>query len=252
VKRTRHLILRALSVLIIGLMLVQTGAAGQSAAGLAIQILKANEGENLTDKELPPLKVRVMDRTGLVISGASVLFRAPEDGPTGHFLPNSSEITVTTDTQGVATAPPFRTNSRVGEYQIQIVASYGESVSRAVIPQTNLFKLKSSNRKFIILSAVIGGAAAAALVSKGSTSGPASSALEALAVTPAVTFGGSSIGVSSPTLASVPAVPSGDTLSPPPATSGSTAIPPSGGAVQPPVTSPCATIPLKSNRRSCR
>jgi len=244
VKRTRHLILRALSVVIIGLILVQTGAAGQSAAGLAIQILEANEGENLIDKELRPLKVRVMDRTGRVIPEASVLFLAPEDGPTGHFLPNSSEITVITDTQGMATTPRFRTNSKVGDYQIQVVASYRQSVSRAAIPQTNIFKVKSSNRKFIILSTVIGGAAAAALVGRRGNSGPASSALGALAATPTITFGGSSVGVSTPLLAPVPTMPSGDTLSTP--------ISPSGGSVQPADATPCAGMPLNSNKKDCR
>ena len=199
-KRTRHLILRTLSAVVVGLLLVQTGTAGQSAAGLVIQVLKANQGENLTEKELPPTKVRVMDRTGRVISGASVQFRAPDEGPTGIFLPDSRQITVTTDTQGMATAPPFRTNSKVGDYEIQIVASHGESVSRAAIPQTNLFKLKSaSKKKFVILSAVIGGAAAAALAGKGGNAGAATSALDALAVTPTLNVGGSSVGVSTPT-----------------------------------------------------
>jgi hypothetical protein len=67
VKRTHQLMLRTLSVVIIGLLLIPTGAAGQSPSGLAIQILQANDRENLTDKELPPMKVRVMDRTGRVI-----------------------------------------------------------------------------------------------------------------------------------------------------------------------------------------
>lgn len=254
-KRTRHLRLRALSLVIIALMLMQTGAGAQSTAGLAIQILQANKGENLTDKDLPPLKVRVMDRTGRVIPGATVQFLAPEDGPTGYFLPDANQITVTTDTEGVATAPGFRTNSTVGDYQIEIVASYRGSVARAVVPQTNLFQLKSSNKKFIVLSAVIGGAAAAALASRRGNSGPAASALDALNVTPTITIGGSSVGVS-PTLVSVPTMPSGETISPPPANSGSTAIFPSGGTVQPAVTiEPVAATPCtgkSSNKRSCR
>src|SRR4029434_2724568 len=170
--------LQALSVVIIALILVQTVAGGQSTSGLVIQVLQANKGENLTDKELPPLKVRIMDRTGRVISGASVLFKAPEEGPSGYFLPDARQITVATDTDGVATAPRFRTNSRVGDYQIQVVASYRAAESRAVIPQTNIFKAKSpSNRKFVVLSAVIGGAAAAALATRHGNCGPASSAL---------------------------------------------------------------------------
>jgi hypothetical protein len=240
---------------IIALILVQTGAAGQSAAGLAIQILEANEGENLIDKELRPLKVRIMDRTGRVIPEASVLFQAPEDGPTGYFLPNSSQITMTTDTQGMATTPRFRTNSKVGEYQIQVVASYRASVSRAVIPQTNIYKVKSSNRKFIILSTVIGGAAAAALVSRRGNSGPVSSALGALAATPTITVGGSSVGVTPIplTLSPVAPTPSAATLSPSPATTGSTGISPAGGSTQPAVTTqPSVPTPCKGkSKKDC-
>jgi hypothetical protein len=280
VKRAR-LMLRALSVVIIALILVQTVAGGQSTSGLVIQVLQANKGENLTDKELPPLKVRIMDRTGRVISGASVAFIAPEDGPSGHFLPDTRRITVTTDPEGVATAPPFLTNSRVGDYQIQVVASYRAAESRAVILQTNIFKAKStSNRKFIVLSAVIGGAAAAALVSRHGNSGPASSALEALAVTPTISLGGSStVAVSAPilgpvssapsgdtgsstTIVSVPALPSAsDTVSPPPASSGSTVTVqptvPTQPTVQPVPTQPsapsqCETKPKTANKRGCR
>jgi hypothetical protein len=173
-----------------------TGAAAQSNAGTCHSGSRSQQGENLTEKELPPLKVRVMDRTGRVIPGADVLFQAPEEGPTGHFVSNNaSQINVTTDSRGMAIAPPFRTNTRVGDYQIQVVASFRDSVSRAMIPQSNVYKVKSSNKKFIILSAVIGGAAAAALATKRG-GGAASSALDALAVTPTLTVG-SGVGVTS-------------------------------------------------------
>ena len=162
-KRTRHLTLQALSVVLVVLLSFPTGAVAQSNSGLVIQVLEANQGENLIEKELPPLKVRVMDRSGRVIPGADVSFQAPDEGPTGHFVSNNaSQITVTTDSKGLATAPPFRTNTRVGEYQINVVASYRDSISKAVIPQSNVYKGKSSSKKFIILGAVIGGAAAAA------------------------------------------------------------------------------------------
>jgi hypothetical protein len=178
VKRTRHLILQALSVVLVGLLSLPTGALAQSNSGLVIQVLEANQGENLTEKELPPLKVRVMDRSGRVIPGADVSFQAPDEGPTGHFVSNNaSQISVTTDSKGLATAPPFRTNTKVGEYQINVVASYRDSVSKTVIPQSNVYKGKSSSKKFIILSAVIGGAAAAAFAGgRGGSSAPATAA----------------------------------------------------------------------------
>ena len=278
-KRTRHFFLPALSVVIIGLIVVESVTAAQSASGLVIQVLEANAGENLTEKELPPLKVRVMDRTGRVIPGARVSFAAPEEGPTGLFMPNSSQITVTSDTQGLATAPRFRTNSKVGEYEIEVVASYRDSTSRAVIPQTNVFKLKSSShKKFVILSAVIGGAAAAAFASRKGSSGPASTALGALAATPTITLGGGSpVGVTttpsitgstqsstSTTTAStaVATTPSSTTTSP--TTSAPTVASPSSPTMQTPitqtpslltpapVTDPCAAMPSNSNKKGCR
>jgi len=180
VKRTRHLTLQAFSVVLVVLLSFPTGAVAQSNSGLVIQVLEANQGENLIEKELPPLKVRVMDRSGRVIPGADVSFQAPDEGPTGHFVSNNaSQITVTTDSKGLATAPPFRTNTRVGEYQINVVASYRDSVSKTVIPQSNVYKGKSSSKKFIILGAVIGGAAAAAFAGGrgGGSSAPAAGTL---------------------------------------------------------------------------
>jgi len=261
VKRTLYrLDPRVLCLLMAFFMVVQTPLAGQSGGGLAIQVLEASEGQNIVGQELPPIRVRVMDRTGRVINGASVLFAAPEEGPTGHFLPNESQITVVTDPQGMATAPRFRTNSTVGEYDIQIVASYKDAASRVLIPQSNVLKKKSSHKKLFILSAVIGGAAAAAFAAKGGNSGPASSALGALA-TPTITLGESSSGA--PTvLAIAPSVgtttsgtlPSATSTS---STSGSSTS--SGQSLTPPpqtqapsISSVCANMPPNSNRRECR
>jgi hypothetical protein len=239
VKRTsHHLYLWAAS-----LILMQMAVAGQSGAGLAIQVVEASAGQNLIADELPPIKVRVMDRTGRVISGANVLFAAPEEGPTGHFVPNASQITVTTDTEGMAAAPRFRTNSTEGDYQIQIVASYGAAVSRVVIPQSNVLKKKSSKKKMVFLSAILGGAAAAVLASRGGDAGPASSALGALA-TPTVTVGGESpVGVS-PTTTSFTAVSPGG--------SSSVSAASSPTVIAPIVDDVCARMPPNSNRRDCR
>jgi len=265
----------------IGLLSMPTGAAAQSNSGLVIQVLEANQGENLTEKELPPLKVRVMDRTGRVIPGADVLFQAPDEGPTGHFVSNNaSQINVTTDSRGMAIAPPFRTNTRVGDYQIQIVASFRDSVSRAMIPQSNVYKVKSSNKKFIIMSAVIGGAAAAALASKRG-GGATSSALDALAVTPTLTVG-SSVGVTptanpvslpasnpaltitvmdpvAPAAAPTTTTTTTPTTSTPPSTTTSPVVATPAPAPTPTVVSPPTTTPTpslipscKGNKKNCR
>ena len=257
-KRTLHHFCRG----IVSLILVQTAVAGQSAGGLVIQVLEANAGQNVIANELPPIKVRVMDRTGRVIPGASVLFAVPEEGPTGQFLPNATQITVTTDTQGMATAPRFRTNSIQGDYETQIVASFKDSASRVVIPQSNVVKKKSSNKKIIILSSIIGGAAAAILAGTRGNAGPASSALGALATAPTVTVG-ESVGVA-PALIVAGGIPSsGSSGSASPSTtttltSTSTAVSPTVQPVQPvtqplpPVSSVCDRMPPNSQKRECR
>lgn len=274
--------LRVLSLGTASLMIVQMMLAAQTETRLAIQVLEASAGQNLISQETLPIKVRVLDRTGRAISGANVLFIAPEEGPTGEFLPNATQISVATDREGVATAPRFRTNSTVGDYQIQVIASYRDAVSRAVIPQSNVLKRKSSNKKILIFSALIGGAAAAALAARRG-SGPASSALGALAVTPAITLGGespvslSSLGTGTPNVGptsvpstSLPTAPtfiavatSTPTTSPPASSSSTPPLPtspppPVVEVVQPiPQTQPsisdvCANMPPNSNRKDCR
>ena len=139
--------LRVVSAGIASLMILQSMPAAQTNTGLAIQILEANPGENLIAQETSPIKVRIMDRTGRAISGANVLFVAPEEGATGQFLPNASQVSIATDSEGLAVAPRFRTNRTVGDYQIQVIASYQSAVSRAVIPVSNVLKKKSSSKK---------------------------------------------------------------------------------------------------------
>ena len=191
-KRASHcLSLRVLSLGITSLMIVQTMLGAQWGSGLAIQVLEASAGQNLISQETLPIKVRVLDRSGRAISGANVLFVAPEEGPTGLFMPHESQVSVATDSQGMATAPRFRTNNTVGDYQIQVVATYRDAVSRVVIPQSNVLKRKSSKKKILLFSALIGGAAVAALAARGGST-PASPALGALAVTPTISLGGES------------------------------------------------------------
>src|SRR5678816_3002478 len=210
---------RALSVSIASLMFLQT-AVGQAGAGIAIQILDSSEGQNLVAQETSPIKVRVTDRAGRVLSGANVLFVAPEEGASGFFLPSSSQVSATTNNQGVASTPKFRTNTTVGSYQIQIVASYNDSVSRVVIPQSNVLERKSSKKKILILSATIGAAAVAAFAAKGNSSGPAAQVLGTIAGTPTLTVGGPTVGFS-PT---VPVAPLSVDATPPTAPAAAPAI----------------------------
>ena len=265
--------LRVLSLGIVSLFLLQT-IAGQTGA-VIIQVLETNEGQNLLAQETSPIKVRVLDRSGRAIPGANVVFSAPEAGATGRFLPNQNEISVATDSQGMATSPRFRTNTAVGDYEIQVIASYRDSASRVVIPQSNVVKRKASSRKFILFSAIIGGVAAAAFAAKGGNSGGASTALGALP-TPTITVGGESVvDISVPIfpVAPPPVTPSVPTIFTDTSSTTSTAstgipavgppIPPSPPPVaaptpvvqpvpQQPISPECARMPPNSNKSGCR
>jgi hypothetical protein len=191
--------LRALLVVICVFVLLHSAIAGkQSGVGLTIQIQEGNNVQNVVDKEAPkPIVVRVMDRTGRPITEATVLFSAPETGPGGSFASESNPVIVFTDSQGVATAPPFRANSMEGMYRIQVQASYmGETTSKP-IEQANIAQKKSS-KKLIIIGAVAGGAAAAALAGmKGGGSSPSTPSQPSnpgSSQPPTITFGGTTIG----------------------------------------------------------
>ena len=69
-RTVHHFSLRVLSVWIASLILVQAALAGQTGAGVIIQVLETNEGQNLIALETSPIKVRVMDRAGRAIPGA--------------------------------------------------------------------------------------------------------------------------------------------------------------------------------------
>lgn len=146
--------------------------AAQNGIGLTIQVLEGNGAQNIVLQPVPkPITVKIMDRTGRPLSGAIVEFTTPEYGPGGEFDTKLNPIIASTNSQGIAVAPPFRANSTTGNYEIQILATYMGEVSRFLLSQNNVVKKKSSTKLFII-SAVVGGAAAAAFAAKGAGGSP--------------------------------------------------------------------------------
>ena len=65
------------------------------------------------------LAVTVSDRFGNVVRGAVVTFSAPAHGASGRFSRRGRRVTVKTDAQGVAVAPPFVANAELGGYAVQ-------------------------------------------------------------------------------------------------------------------------------------
>ena len=69
------------------------------------------------------LRVQVFDMFGNPVNGAAVTFTAPTAGPAGKFNGTLSQVAVPTDSSGIATAPPFTTNSSLGSFTL--IASLG-------------------------------------------------------------------------------------------------------------------------------
>src|SRR5437016_5873714 len=67
--------------------------------------------------------VEVTDENHKPLGGALVTFALPNSGPGGTFANGSKLLTVTTDSNGRATANGMQTNSSKGSYQIQVTAS---------------------------------------------------------------------------------------------------------------------------------
>jgi Bacterial Ig-like domain (group 3)/MBG domain (YGX type) len=69
------------------------------------------------------LQATVTDSTGNPVSGVVVSFRAPTVGATGIFSRNGVLADVTTDASGVASAPLFTANGKVGNYTVSASVS---------------------------------------------------------------------------------------------------------------------------------
>jgi hypothetical protein len=193
----RRRYLRLLSMLICPLLVVETGFAGQSGGGISILVLEGNKAQNLLSQKTPkPISVRIVDRTGKPLSGASVLFVPPEFGPGGTFVTDLSPVTVNTNDQGIAEAPPLQANSSEGTYEIQVIASYMSDVSRLLIEQSNVtsVKRKAPSKKLMIISAVIGGGVVAAFAAKGGGGGSNTPTPTGATVAPTISFLNASVG----------------------------------------------------------
>ena len=185
---------RALSVLICPLLVLQTAIAGQT-AGISILVVDGNRAQNLLSVEAEkPISVRIVDRAGVPLENASVLFVPPEFGPGGAFARVSGPVTVTTNRQGLAVAPPFIANASAGDYEIQVIASYMGQVTRVLLEQSNVEKRKGSNKKLFIISALVGGAAVAAFAASGGSDDPTTPAPTRNPTAPPIVFLNSSVG----------------------------------------------------------
>ncbi len=82
-----------------------------------------------------PLKAIVLDSLGNVVSGVVVTFAAPASGPGGTFPGGSRTSTVSTGSDGIATAPAFTANTVAGTFHV--AATTAGIADSAVFDLTN-------------------------------------------------------------------------------------------------------------------
>jgi hypothetical protein len=147
------------SAMILLVALPGAGLAGeQQPAAVALNIVIV-EGEGAINN--PRLRtarepiVEVQDENHKPVAGALVLFATPDHGAGATFTNGLKTLSVTTDSQGRATAQGFKPNSTAGTFQIVVTATYLGRTAQAKISQTNLKGGMGIPGKAMIIGAVV-------------------------------------------------------------------------------------------------
>jgi hypothetical protein len=178
---------RSLVVVICQFLTLQPLLAGAAGAqpGIRIVVVGGDNARNVI-KQIPSeaLTVRIQDASRRAVPGATVVFSAPDSGPSGEFANGSTSLTVTTGRDGLAAADGFRPNAVLGAYSIQVRAEAGGQTASASIAQTNVESRKSHTKLILIIASAVGAfAGGMAIAGRGGTD-----------ESPTVTLGGSSVG----------------------------------------------------------
>lgn len=122
----------------IGFALPDPGQAANPAVPvLHINVMDGEDGVNiLKNKMAVKPVVEVRDRNNLPVSGASVLFLAPDSGPRVAFAHGSNTFMTTTDASGRAQVANTKPIGK-GKFQIRVKVDYQGQTYNAVISQTN-------------------------------------------------------------------------------------------------------------------
>jgi hypothetical protein len=166
--------MRVLSALVSSFLAIGPAIAGQAGTGLKVMVVEGNGARAVISQSAAPIKLRVVDASNRVVSGATVVFTSPASGPSCFFLNGAHSMIVFTDQQGLAVTQDYHANSIVGSYQIQVQAAYKGEVATLSIEHTNVVSRKSSSKVFLIGAAAAGGAVATVLAVKGGQSSQAS------------------------------------------------------------------------------
>jgi len=147
--------LRAVSLVLIQALLVFTGAPPLSAQQEApppfhIVVVEGDGAINNIRQVLNRgASVLIEDENRNPLSGVSVTFFLPNEGPSGLFPNGSRVLTVFTDEKGVASSRSLRFNNLVGLMSIRVVASLFSQTVSATITQTNVSSSASVKSSFV-------------------------------------------------------------------------------------------------------
>lgn len=107
-------------------------------ASIQIRVLAGEGGiNNINNNVAIEPVIEVVDAEGKPIEKATVILRAPAEGPSVTFFGASRVATVTTDDQGRVRVTGVLPNTHVGTFQIEVEAEYNNMSATAIITQSN-------------------------------------------------------------------------------------------------------------------
>jgi hypothetical protein len=146
----------------------------------AIIQLRVIEGEGavyaIGSRATRGITVQVTDETGQPVEAAAVSFRLPDEGPGGTFSSGLRTEIATTKADGRATVWGMRWNRTTGPFEVRITVAKGQARAGIVVSQFlsdkvaagptggGEFHASHSYRKWLLIAAAVGGAAAGGLV----------------------------------------------------------------------------------------
>ena len=125
-------------------------AAQDTAPPFRIMVLEGDGAiNNIHEVINRAVSVQVADQNQTPLSGVSVTFFLPNDGPSGLFPNGSRVLTVFTDDKGVATSRSIHFNNQVGIMPIKVVASLFSQAVTTQVMQTNVSSAASVKSSFV-------------------------------------------------------------------------------------------------------
>ena len=144
------------------------GQASSTAPKLKISILDGQGAVNNIKQRLArePV-VQVTDENDRPVGGALVTFALPQNGPGAVFSNGARTLTVTADSNGMATASGMSLNAEKGDFLINVSATHEGETATTTIGQTNVGGGLSATKISIIVGAIAAGAIIAIVATNG-------------------------------------------------------------------------------------